>query len=70
MFSPLKKDEIVEVLRKAPKETCTRDMLVMIEMAGSDDGSSAFNKTVEAMDDWHYWLDRGYTFWMLRIDQS
>jgi len=42
----------------------------MIEMAGSDDGSSAFNKTVEAMDDWHYWLDRGYTFWMLRIDQS
>jgi hypothetical protein len=70
VVSPLRKGEIVEVLRMAPEEVCSGDMLVLIRwqdraMAVSLSqlvATDADECTVEAIADWHYWLDQGYTF--------
>jgi Calcium binding len=70
LVSPLRRGEVVEAFKMAPEVTCSVEMMVMIrwqdrKMAvplsqliatDSDEG------TVEAIADWHYWIDRGYTF--------
>jgi len=44
IVSPLSKGETVEVLRMAPEESCSTDMLVLIRWAGPEiDGTSIPN---------------------------
>jgi hypothetical protein len=64
----------VEVLGMATEEECLRDMLVeIVEVGGSDDDVEvakltdlkvldADSDTQQALDDWYYWLARGYKF--------
>jgi hypothetical protein len=70
VVSPLKKGETVEVLRLAPEETCTDDMLVLIrwqdrkvavplsQLTPIDENKS----TDQAIADWQYWVAQGYLF--------
>ena len=70
IVSPLRKGESVEVLRMAPEDACSADMLVVIhwqdrtmavplsQLAAVDPD----NSTAEAIADWHYWVARGYCF--------
>ena len=70
VVSPLRKGETVEVLRMAPEDACSADMLVLIrwqgrtmavplsQLAAIDPDAS----TAEAIADWHYWVAQGYCF--------
>jgi hypothetical protein len=70
VVSPLRKGETVEVRRLAPEDSCVHDMLVLIrwhnrnvavplaQLAAID----ADKSTIEAINDWHYWLAQGYCF--------
>ena len=67
IVSPLSKGATVEVLRMAPQESCSADMLVLIrwqdrklavplsQLAAIDLGQS----TADAIGDWHYWVAQG-----------
>jgi hypothetical protein len=54
----------------APEEASSGDMLVLIRWQGRTMAvplsqlvaTDANDGTLEAIADWHYWLDRGYTF--------
>ncbi|HSK72063.1 MAG TPA: calcium-binding protein [Pyrinomonadaceae bacterium] len=69
--SPLKENEIVEVIGMAPEEECENSMFVEIEW-GEDDfldvpleqiyPIGVDEDTKEAVEDWHYWVARGYQF--------
>lgn len=66
----VKADAVVKVIGMAPEEDCEREMLVEIEW--DDDvlatplsqlqPLNADRATQEAVEDWHYWGDRGYEF--------
>jgi Calcium binding len=70
VVSPLKKGETVEVLRLAPEDACTGDVLVLIRWCGRkvaiplsqltaiDENESAD----QALADWKYWVAQGYRF--------
>lgn len=70
VVSPLRKGETVEVLRLAPEEACTGDMLVLIRwhdrkvavplsrLTALDENES----TDQAIADWQYWVAQGYLF--------
>jgi hypothetical protein len=70
VVSPLRKGETVEVLRLAPEEACTGDMLVLIrwhdrnvavplsQLTAIDENES----TDRAIADWQYWVAQGYLF--------
>ena len=70
VVSPLQKGETVEVLRLAPEESCTGDMLVLIrwhdrkvaiplsQLTAIDENES----TDQAVADWKYWIAQGYRF--------
>ena len=70
VVSPLKKGETVEVLKLAPEEACTDDMLVLIrwsnrkvavplsQLTAIDENES----TEQAIADWQYWVAQGYLF--------
>jgi Calcium binding len=70
--SPQEKE--VEVVGMAPDEDCLRDMFVeVVETGGSDEDVfsariteitpiDADSETQEAIDDWLYWVKRGYKF--------
>jgi hypothetical protein len=70
IVSPLSKREIVEVLRMAPEDACSAEMLVLIrwqrrklavplsQLAATDVDQS----TADAIGDWHYWIAQGYLF--------
>jgi hypothetical protein len=70
IFSPLSKGETVEVLRMAPEESCSADMLVLIRwqgrrLAASLSQLAAINidqSTANAIGDWHYWVAQRYLF--------
>lgn len=68
--SPLSKGEVVEVVRMAPESECELEMFAMVrwqrrilgvplaQLVGMDvDG-----KTKQALDDWYYWVEKGYQF--------
>ncbi|MFQ5850826.1 MAG: calcium-binding protein [Candidatus Binatia bacterium] len=69
-ISPLRVGDEVEVLAMAPEEECEHEMFVMmrwereglavplsqLEVIHADD------QTQEAVEDWHYWVNRGYQF--------
>jgi hypothetical protein len=70
IVSPLRKGETVEVVRMAPEDACSANMLVLIgwqgrtmavplsQLAAVDPDDS----TAEAIADWHYWVAQGYRF--------
>lgn len=68
--SPLKKGEIVEVIEMAPENICLHDMFVEIKWEKSGlavplwqlRGVSIDDDTQEAIEDWQYWVARGYEF--------
>ena len=69
-ISPLEKDQEFQVVGMASEEECEKEMFVQIawekrklavplaqlEPVGSD------SETLEAIEDWHYWVCRGYQF--------
>lgn len=72
-ISPLKEGEEVSVLGMADQEECDDNMFVQIEWDGRKfgvpleqiypvDKTDVDEDTVEAIEDWHYWVDRGYCF--------
>lgn len=69
-ISSLQADEDVEVMGMAPESECEREMFVMVQWQDQTlsvplaqimviNGDKA---TQEAVEDWHYWVDRGYEF--------
>lgn len=69
-ISPLRVGDEVEVIGMAPEEECEREMFV--KMRWERDGLAvplsqllvvhADEETQEAVEDWHYWVKRGYRF--------
>ncbi|MBI2311040.1 MAG: calcium-binding protein [Betaproteobacteria bacterium] len=69
-ISPVKKGEEVEVLSMAREDDCMREMFVLIRFAGRKLGVplsqleplDAGPETREAVEDWRYWVAKGYGF--------
>jgi hypothetical protein len=70
-ISPLQVKDEVDVLRMAPEEECEKEMFVMIRrgkgrlavpLAQLTVGNAADEKTRQAVEDWHYWVQMGYQF--------
>ena len=70
-ISPLKQKDKVIVLEMAPEEECEKEMFVMIQW--ERDGlavplsqlapiNSTDKQTKEAVEDWYYWVRKGYEF--------
>ncbi len=70
VVSPLRKGETVHVLRMAPEDACSADMLVLIRWQGRTlavplSQLAAVNMdqaTADAISDWHYWVAQGHDF--------
>lgn len=68
--SPLKVGDEVEMIGMAPEDECEHEMFVMIRWKGEEpavplsqlEGVSVDDATQEAIEDWHYWVERGYEF--------
>jgi hypothetical protein len=68
--SPLELDEKVEVVGMAPDEECEHDMFVLIRWKRRQlavplmqlEGLQVDEETQQAIEDWHYWVNRGYAF--------
>jgi len=68
LTSPLKNGEIVEVTGMAPEDECQHEMFVNIHWQKSViaiplvqlEGIKIGSETREAIEDWHYWVKRGY----------
>lgn len=69
-ISPLRKGEEVVAESMAPEDDCMHEMFVMVKWKGRSMGLplaqlepvSADEDTIEAVGDWHYWVDRGHEF--------
>ena len=68
--SPLNVGEHVQVLCMAPEDECMREMFVEIQWSDRTFGVplaqlqplNIDDETQEAIEDWHYWVDRGHEF--------
>ena len=71
-ISPLHVNDEVDIIGMAPEEECEREMFVT--MRWEKDGlavplsqltpiSKSSAETIEAIEDWHYWVKMGYTFY-------
>jgi hypothetical protein len=68
--SPLKIGETVKVWGMASEEDCEHDMLVMIDFKQREmavplkqlEPLKVDEETLEAVKDWHYWIEQGYQF--------
>lgn len=66
--SPLKLEEVVDVISMAPEEECEQEMFVTIHWMGRElavplvqiEGIKIDEETEEAIGDWHYWMEQGY----------
>ena len=69
-ISPLRKGEEVVVNGMAPEDDCMREMFVLVEWKGRSmgvpltqlEGVDVDEDTAQAIGDWHYWVDQGYSF--------
>ena len=68
-ISPLHKGDEVEIVRMAPEEECQYEMFVetrwergtlAIPLSQLKPIADADKNTIEAIMDWHYWVDQGY----------
>jgi hypothetical protein len=70
MTSPLEPDDKVEVVGMASAEECEHEMFVVIRWKQRQlavplmqlEGIEVDEETQQAIEDWHYWVDRGYEF--------
>jgi hypothetical protein len=68
--SPLELEEKVEVVGMAPEEECQHEMLVLVRWKHRQlavplmqlEGIQVDEETQQAIEDWHYWVGRGYEF--------
>jgi len=66
--SPLEPGDEVEVVGMAPEEECEHDMFVLIQWKPRQlavpfmqlEGIQVDEETQQAIEDWHYWVNRGY----------
>lgn len=66
--SPLKKGEEVQVKGMASEEECLHEMFVEVRWSGRTlavplsqlEAVEVDEETQEAIEDWHYWVARGY----------
>ena len=64
--SPLEPGDEVEVVGMAPEEECEHEMFVLIQWKSHPlgvplmqlEGVDVDEETQQAIDDWHYWVDR------------
>ncbi len=69
-ISPLEPGEEVEVVGMAPAEECDHEMFVLIRWKQRQlavpfmqlEGIRVDVETQQAIEDWHYWVNRGYEF--------
>jgi hypothetical protein len=73
-ISPLQVGDDVEILRRAPQRECACDIFVMIRWSRAGgkpelgvplsqlEVTLADENVRQAVEDWHYWVDRGYDF--------
>lgn len=69
-ISPLQVGDEVDVSAMAPMEECAHEMFVMIRWEKDGLGvplsllavTHAEEQTQQAVEDWHYWVERGYQF--------
>ena len=68
-ISPLQVKDEVEVFKMAPEDECAHEMFVMIRWAKKGIAvplsqlkpiSDTDESTIEAVEDWHYWIGQGY----------
>ena len=67
-ISPLEPDEEVEVVGMASDEECMHEMFVLIRWKQRQlavplmqlEGIQVDEETQQAIEDWHYWVGRGY----------
>ena len=71
LISPLRVGDEVEVLGMAPDSECQHEMFVVIQWDRKEGLAvplsqlqviHADEQTKEAVEDWHYWVNRGYQF--------
>ena len=69
--SPLEEEDIVEVVGMAPEHKCLREMFVDVQWDGRNVSvplaqlqgvALEDDQSQEALEDWHYWVGRGYGF--------
>ena len=70
--SPLKKGDEVEILALADADDCEHEIFVMtrwdvksqlaVPLAQLKPASDAYEATVQAVEDWHYWVNQGYEY--------
>jgi len=68
--SPLKINDEVNVLGTSPAEECEKEIFVDINWNNSQlsvplsqlEGIHINDQTSEVIEDWHYWVKRGYEF--------
>ncbi|MGI8549191.1 MAG: calcium-binding protein, partial [Dehalococcoidia bacterium] len=66
--SPLHVGDEIEIVAMAPEDECEREMFVLMPWEqrrlavplSQLDGIDVDEETRQALDDWHYWLRRGY----------
>ena len=69
-ISPLQPDEVVEVTGIASADECEHEMFVDVQWQGRSfavplsqlEGIDVDEVTQEVIEDWHYWVGRGYEF--------
>ena len=71
-ISPLKNGDEVEVLAMAESDECQHEMFVMIRSGGKEKlgvplsqlkpTSDTDEATIQAVEDWRYWVGQGYEF--------
>jgi hypothetical protein len=67
-ISPLRVGDEVEVIGLGPQEECAHEMFVLtlwdrrgLDVPLSPAGATvADEQTIQAVGDWHYWVERGY----------
>ncbi len=70
VISPLRVKDEVEVIDMVPEEECEHEMFVIIRWEREGLGVplsqlkpvAADEETVQAIEDWHYWVKQGYQF--------
>ena len=70
--SPLKKGDEVEILALADADDCEHEIFVMtrwdvksqlaVPLAQLKPASDTDRATVQAVEDWHYWVNQGYKY--------
>lgn len=68
--SPLAVGDEVEIVDMAPEEECEHDMFVLMRWERRPlavplaqlEGVAVDDQTRRAIEDWHYWVARGYEF--------